>query len=270
VGANGLTDQAVLAIVKKEYFTNQFIVIPHDGDNVTVGDAQLTWHAEDTKLYNLNLYRFAHGLDKPTTNVLFWAVTLVNCPREMPGVRLDSQLHTPLCSPGRCAIRLGAARHADRAATHLCAVTSKYSYKWTIRRNNAAVLKEGKLDFSSGSDTIEISGDQPEMIYVAVEPYAKLATDASASARPADTTAGFGTFVRTAGSCPGMINFGLAASCFIPSCARTFDGACHVAAISTCFSRFSYRYMLSLAKTTIPAFVFTPTNCDAYVCLPPV
>jgi cephalosporin-C deacetylase-like acetyl esterase len=47
-----------------------------------------------------------------------------------------------------------------------------YAYKWTIRRNNAVVLKEGKLDLSSGKDKIEIAGDQPEMIYVAVEPYA--------------------------------------------------------------------------------------------------
>ncbi len=51
-----------------------------------------------------------------------------------------------------------------------------YSYKWTIRRNNAVVLKEGKLDLSSGKDTIEITGDQPEMLYVAVEPYAILGT----------------------------------------------------------------------------------------------
>src|SRR5579871_5242308 len=55
-------------------------------------------------------------------------------------------------------------------------VTPTYAYKWTIRRNNAVVLKEGKLDLSSGSDKIEIKGDQPEMIYVAVEPYAKLDT----------------------------------------------------------------------------------------------
>src|SRR5437899_4917352 len=88
IPANGLTDSAVQAIVKKEYFPNQFTVIPHDGDKVIVGDTQLIWHAEDTKLYNLNLYHFAHALDKPTTNVLFWAVTLVNCPREVPGVRL--------------------------------------------------------------------------------------------------------------------------------------------------------------------------------------
>ena len=44
-----------------------------------------------------------------------------------------------------------------------------YSYKWTIRRNNPVVLKEGALDLSSGKATIEIVGDQPGMIYVAVE-----------------------------------------------------------------------------------------------------
>src|SRR5271165_2700992 len=58
--------------------------------------------------------------------------------------------------------------------------TPTYAYKWTIRRNNAVVLKEGKLDFSSGKDKIEIAGDQPEMLYVAIEPYANLAADTSA------------------------------------------------------------------------------------------
>jgi hypothetical protein len=88
IGVNGLTDSAVQAAVKKEYFPNQFTVIPHDGDKVTVGDAQLTWHAVDTKEYNVNLYHFARALGKPTSDVLFWAVTIVNCPQEMRGVRL--------------------------------------------------------------------------------------------------------------------------------------------------------------------------------------
>ena len=78
IGVNGLTDSAVQAIVKKEYFPDQFTVIPHDGDKVTVGDAQLTWHAVDTKNYNINLYHFTYALGKPTSNVLFWTVTLVN------------------------------------------------------------------------------------------------------------------------------------------------------------------------------------------------
>jgi cephalosporin-C deacetylase-like acetyl esterase len=57
-------------------------------------------------------------------------------------------------------------------------VVPTYAYKWTIRRDNAVVLKEGRLDLSSGKGTIEITGDQPEMIYVAIEPYANLAAEA--------------------------------------------------------------------------------------------
>jgi hypothetical protein len=88
IGVTGLTDGAVQATVRKEYFPNQFTVVPHDGDKVTVGEAQLTWHAVDTSQYNVNLYHFAHALGKPTSDVLFWAVAVVNCPREMRGVRL--------------------------------------------------------------------------------------------------------------------------------------------------------------------------------------
>src|SRR6516165_9313187 len=56
-------------------------------------------------------------------------------------------------------------------------VAPTYRYKWTIRRNNAVVLKEGKLELSSGKDKIEIRGDEPEMLYVAVEPVTKVAED---------------------------------------------------------------------------------------------
>src|ERR1039458_9256758 len=64
-------------------------------------------------------------------------------------------------------------------------VTPTYAYKWTIRRNNAVVLKEGKLDLSAGKDKIEITVDQPEMIYVAVEAYDDLPGAAPATAPPA-------------------------------------------------------------------------------------
>ncbi len=84
----GLTDNAVKETVRKEYFTNQFSVIPRDGDKVTVGGEELTWHAVDTKEYNVNLYHFAYARSKPTSFVLFWAVTIVNCPEEMRDVRL--------------------------------------------------------------------------------------------------------------------------------------------------------------------------------------
>jgi hypothetical protein len=86
--AGQLTDGAVQALVKTAHFPDQFTVVPHDGDRVTVGDTELAWHAVDTARYNVNLYHFAYGLKKPTSNVLFWIVTVVEAPREMSGVRL--------------------------------------------------------------------------------------------------------------------------------------------------------------------------------------
>lgn len=88
ISCNGLTDGAVQAAVKAEYFPNQFSVVHMDGDSVVVGGTNLTWHAVDTREYNVNLYHFAHSLGKPSSFVLFWAVTVVNCPENMPGVRL--------------------------------------------------------------------------------------------------------------------------------------------------------------------------------------
>ncbi len=83
-----LTDSFVQAAVKKEYFPGQFTIVPRDGDKVTVGETQLTWHALDSTGFNVNLYHFAVGLGKPAFNAVFWGVTTVNCPREMPNVRL--------------------------------------------------------------------------------------------------------------------------------------------------------------------------------------
>jgi hypothetical protein len=71
-----------------EYFPNQFTVIPHDGDKVTVGIQELAWHALDSANFNVKLFRFAYGLNKQTYGVIFWAVTIVNSPREMQNVRL--------------------------------------------------------------------------------------------------------------------------------------------------------------------------------------
>ena len=83
-----LNDSFVQATVKTEYFPDQYTVIPRNEDKVTVNGTELTWHAVDTKLYNVNLYHFAYALGKPTSNVLFWAVTVLDCPNELKDVRL--------------------------------------------------------------------------------------------------------------------------------------------------------------------------------------
>jgi hypothetical protein len=89
IRTNGqLTDSAVRTAVATEYWPSQLTGIPRDGDTVTVGNASLAWHAVDTVAYNVNLYHFAYALNQPTSNALFWAVTVVNAPRDISGVRL--------------------------------------------------------------------------------------------------------------------------------------------------------------------------------------
>lgn len=84
-------------------------------------------------------------------------------------------------------------------------VAPTYAYRWTIRRNNAVVLKEGKLDLSSGQDKIEITGDQPEMIYVAVEPYANVAGDKSSGYVGGNTGRNNGLYAVGAAVAPSKI-----------------------------------------------------------------
>jgi len=83
-----LNDSFVQTTIKTDYFPGQYTVIPSDGDKVTVNGNELMWHAVDTSVYHVNLYHFAYALNKPTFNILFWAVTVVHFPEEMRDVRL--------------------------------------------------------------------------------------------------------------------------------------------------------------------------------------
>ncbi len=81
-------ENASKATVKTEWFANQLTILPHDGDKVTVNGNPLTWHAIDTDRYNVNLNHFARLHNTTSDGALFWAVTSVNCPQDMPNVRL--------------------------------------------------------------------------------------------------------------------------------------------------------------------------------------
>jgi hypothetical protein len=83
-----LSDSAVRTTVSRDYFPGQLTAMPRDGEMVTVDGKPLEWHAVDTTNYNVNLFHFAAGLKKPTSNVLFWTVTIVRAPQEVPDSRL--------------------------------------------------------------------------------------------------------------------------------------------------------------------------------------
>jgi hypothetical protein len=87
-GDGHVIDSAVRAAAKKEYFPNQYSVVPRAGDKVTINGAEYTWHAVESNRHNVNLYHFAYFLGKPTSNVVFWGVTIVVSPGEISNVRL--------------------------------------------------------------------------------------------------------------------------------------------------------------------------------------
>ena len=82
------TDSYVRNAFNTEYFPNQFTVVPKDGDKVKVGEQELAWHALDSANFNVKVFRFAYGLNKTTYGVIFWAVTVVNSPREIKNARM--------------------------------------------------------------------------------------------------------------------------------------------------------------------------------------
>ena len=84
----GFVDSYVREAFNTAYFPDQFTVVPHDSDKVKVGDQELVWHALDSTNFNVKLFRFAYGLNKTVYGVIFWAVTVVDSPREIPNVRL--------------------------------------------------------------------------------------------------------------------------------------------------------------------------------------
>ena len=82
------TDSYIRRAFDTLYFPSQFTTVPQNGDKVTVAGQELKWHALETPTFNVKLFRFAYGLYKQIYGVLFWAVTVVNSPREIKNVRM--------------------------------------------------------------------------------------------------------------------------------------------------------------------------------------
>lgn len=83
------TDSYLNHVLDSVYFKGQFTEIPVNGKKEKVGGVKLAWHALDSKMYNVKLYRFAAALKKPVYGVIFWAVTVIDCPEEIRDVRMS-------------------------------------------------------------------------------------------------------------------------------------------------------------------------------------
>ena len=84
---SGFTATYVRQALTTHYFPGQFGAVPRDGQLVQAA-TPLRWHALDSTMFDVKLFDFAKALGKPTYGVIFWAVTVVDSPREMRDVRL--------------------------------------------------------------------------------------------------------------------------------------------------------------------------------------
>ncbi len=113
-GNTVFTDSYLREHFNREYFKGQQTILPKDGQKVTAVFKQeqapagfgrgmqqapaqpevktvkqtLTWHALDSEMFNVKLFRFAEKYGEKVYGVLFWGVTIIDCPEEIKDVRL--------------------------------------------------------------------------------------------------------------------------------------------------------------------------------------
>ena len=91
---NILTEQYIRTALAENNFSTDFTIIPKNGKKIKVGDQRLQWHALDSKTFIFNLYNFSYALNKPPYGNIFWLVTVINCPEEIPNVRLAAGVNS--------------------------------------------------------------------------------------------------------------------------------------------------------------------------------
>lgn len=87
-------DEYLREVLGNEYFKDQYSLMPYDGQTVKVGKEKLAWHALDSKIYFVNLMRFAEGLGKEYYGQMYWVVTTIHCDEAVENVRLSAGVNS--------------------------------------------------------------------------------------------------------------------------------------------------------------------------------
>jgi len=85
-----LTDSYLRTTFSTDNFSNDYTVVPKNGETVKVGNQELKWYALDSKTFNFNLYNFTYAIDKPRYGILVWLVTVIDSPEEIKNVRMSA------------------------------------------------------------------------------------------------------------------------------------------------------------------------------------
>ena len=89
-----LTESYLRTNLAADNFSNDYNAVPKNGQTVKVGNEDLRWYALESKTFNVNLYHFTYAIEKPRYGILVWLVTVIDCPEEMPNVRLSAGVNS--------------------------------------------------------------------------------------------------------------------------------------------------------------------------------
>lgn len=83
---NVFTATYLRELLGQTYFPGQLSdKLPKDGARVN----KLRWHAMDSRLFNVKLFRFASNLSPERYGLLYWMATVIYCEEDIPNVRLS-------------------------------------------------------------------------------------------------------------------------------------------------------------------------------------
>ncbi len=89
-----ITEAYLKTAFSTENFSQDYNIIPKNGSTVKIGDQDLKWYALDSKSFNFNLYHFSYATNKARAGVLFWLVTVIDCPQEIKNVRIAAGVNS--------------------------------------------------------------------------------------------------------------------------------------------------------------------------------
>jgi hypothetical protein len=87
---NIFTDKYLRNTFQSDNFSDNYLVLPKDGEMVKVGDQDLKWYSLDSKTFNFNLFNFSYDINKSKYGLLFWLVTVIDCTEEIQNVRMTA------------------------------------------------------------------------------------------------------------------------------------------------------------------------------------
>ena len=77
-----------------EKFSQDYNMVPKNGETVKIGTQTLKWYALDSKSFNFSLHHFSYGTNNALAGIMFWMVTVIDCPQEIKNVRLAAGINS--------------------------------------------------------------------------------------------------------------------------------------------------------------------------------